>query len=111
MTTISENNLDVKNLKPSTKPNGNGMYPCVYQITKGDMWMAFIVDHQTADLGENRVKITGPKYEDEVHYDGEVVSLDRGRIIWSLLISEGWQRNRIPSNDVRDWIPGKVYPD
>ena len=94
MTTTSENNLDVKNLKPSTKPNGNGMYPCVYQITKGDMWMSFIVDHQTADLGENRVKITGPKYDGEVHYFGEVVSLDRGRMIWSLLISEGWQRNR-----------------
>ena len=63
MTTISENNLDVKN-------------------------------HQTTDLGEFRVKITGPKYDGEVHYDDEVVSLDRGRIIWSLLISEGWQRNR-----------------
>jgi hypothetical protein len=94
VTTTSENNLDVKNLKPSTKPNGNGMYPCVYKLTKGDMWMSFIVDHQTTDLGENRVKITGPNLHGEVHYFGEVVSLDRGRIIWSLLISEGWQRNR-----------------
>lgn len=84
MTTTSENNLDVKKQK----------YPCVYKLTKGDMWMSFIVDHQTADLGENRVKITGPNSDGEVHYFGEVVSLDRGRMIWSLLISEGWQRNR-----------------
>lgn len=92
MTTTSENNLDVKKQK----------YPCVYKLTKGDMWMSFIVDHQTTDLGEPpqktrpevRVKITGPKYDGEVHYFGEVVSLDRGRIIWSLLISEGWGRNR-----------------
>ena len=61
----------------------------LFQIKKGRCRMAFIINRNTG-----QVKISGPKYDDEVHYDDEIMSMDRGRTIWTLLVDEGWTRSR-----------------
>ena len=61
----------------------------LFQIKKGLKRMAFIINRT-----EGRVKISGPQYKDEVHYDNEIMSIDRARSIWCLLIEEGWTRSR-----------------
>ena len=61
----------------------------LFQIKKELKRMAFIINRT-----EGKVKITGPQYKDEVHYDNEIMSMDRARNIWTLLIEEGWTRSR-----------------
>ena len=61
----------------------------LFQIKKGLKRMAFILNRT-----EGKVKISGPQYKDEVHYDNEVMPIARARIVWSLLVSEGWSRSR-----------------
>ena len=61
----------------------------LFQIKKGLKRMAFIINRSTG-----QVKISGPKYDDEVHYDDEIMSMDRGRTIWHMLVDEGWTRCR-----------------
>lgn len=61
----------------------------LFQISNGSKRMAFIINRDT-----ELVIISGPEYEDEVHYDNEVMPMSRGRIVWSLLVSEGWTRSR-----------------
>ena len=61
----------------------------LFQIQKKLKRMAFIINRNT-----DQVKISGPKYDDEVHYDDEIMSMDRGRTIWTLLVDEGWTRSR-----------------
>ena len=61
----------------------------LFQIKKEEKRMAFIINRT-----EGKVKITGPEYENEVHYDNEIMSMDRARNIWTLLIEEGWTRSR-----------------
>ena len=61
----------------------------LFQIKKGLKRMAFIINRTTG-----QVKISGPEYKDEVYYDDEVMSMDRARNIWTLLIGEGWTRSR-----------------
>jgi len=61
----------------------------LFQIKKGLKRMAFIINRT-----EGRVKISGPQYKDEVHYDNEIMSMNRARIVWDLLVSEGWSRSR-----------------
>ena len=61
----------------------------LFQIKKELKRMAFIINRT-----EGKVKITGPEYENEVHYDNEIMSMNRARIVWDLLVSEGWSRNR-----------------
>ena len=61
----------------------------LFQIKKGLKRMAFILNRT-----EGKVKIMGPQYKDEVHYDNEVMSMNRARIVWDLLVSEGWSRSR-----------------
>ena len=61
----------------------------LFQIKKELKRMAFIINRT-----EGKVKITGPEYENEVHYDNEIMSMDRARNIWTLLIEEGWTRCR-----------------
>ena len=61
----------------------------LFQIKKGLKRMAFIINRTTG-----QVKISGPQYKDEVYYDDEVMSMDRARNIWTLLIGEGWTRSR-----------------
>ena len=61
----------------------------LFQIKKGLKRMAFIINRT-----EGKVKIMGPQYKDEVHYDNEVMSMNRARIVWDLLVSEGWSRSR-----------------
>lgn len=61
----------------------------LFQIKKELKRMAFIINRT-----EGKVKITGPQYKDEVHYDNEIMSMDRARNIWMLLIGEGWTRSR-----------------
>ena len=61
----------------------------LFQIKKELKRMAFIINRT-----EGKVKITGPEYENEVHYDNEIMSMDRARNIWTLLIEEGWTRSR-----------------
>ena len=61
----------------------------LFQIKKGLKRMAFIINRT-----EGRVKISGPQYKDEVHYDNEIMSMNRARIVWDLLVSEGWSRCR-----------------
>ena len=61
----------------------------LFQIKKGIKRVAFIINRTTG-----QVKVSGPKYDDEVHYDDEIMSMDRGRTIWMLLIEEGWSRCR-----------------
>ena len=59
----------------------------LFQIKKELKRMAFIINRTTG-----QVKVSGPKYEDEVHYDDEIMLMDRARNIWTLLIEEGWTR-------------------
>ena len=59
----------------------------LFQIKKGLKRMAFIINRT-----EGKVKIMGPQYKDEVHYDNEVMSMNRARSVWDLLVSEGWSR-------------------
>ena len=59
----------------------------LFQIQKQLKRMAFIINRNTG-----QVKISSPKYDDEVHYDDEIMSMDRGRTIWGLKIKEGWSR-------------------
>ena len=61
----------------------------LFQIKKGLKRMAFIINRTTG-----QVKVSGPEYENEVHYDNEIMSMDRARNIWTLLIEEGWTRSR-----------------
>ena len=61
----------------------------LFQIKKQLKRMAFIINRK-----EKLVIISGPKYDDVVHYDHEVVSVDRARNIWTLLTQEGWTRSR-----------------
>ena len=61
----------------------------LFQIKKKSKRMAFIINRNTG-----QVKISSPKYDDEVHYDDEIMSMDRGRTIWTLLVDEGWTRSR-----------------
>ena len=61
----------------------------LFQIKKELKRMVFIINRT-----EGKVKITGPEYENEVHYDNEIMSMDRARNIWTLLIEEGWTRSR-----------------
>ena len=61
----------------------------LFQIKKELKRMAFIINRTTG-----QVKVSGPKYDDEVHYDDEIMSMDRARNIWTLLIGEGWTRCR-----------------
>ena len=61
----------------------------LFQIKKGLKRMAFIINRT-----EGRVKISGPQYKDEVHYDNEIMTMGRARNIWTLLVSEGWSRSR-----------------
>jgi len=61
----------------------------LFQIKKGLKRMVFILNRS-----EGKVKIMGPQYKDEVHYDNEIMSMNRARIVWDLLVSEGWSRNR-----------------
>ena len=61
----------------------------LFQIKKNRKRMAFIINRT-----EGKVKIMGPQYKDEVHYDNEVMSMNRARIVWDLLVSEGWSRCR-----------------
>ena len=61
----------------------------LFQIKKGLKRMAFILNRT-----EGKVKIMGPQYKDEVHYDNEIMLMDRARNIWTLLIEEGWTRSR-----------------
>ena len=61
----------------------------LFQIKKQIKRMAFIINRTT-----EMVIISGPKYDDEVHYDHEVVSVDRARTIWHMLVDEGWSRSR-----------------
>ena len=61
----------------------------LFQIKKGLKRMAFIINRTTG-----QVKVSGPKYDDEVHYDDEIMLMDRARNIWTLLIGEGWTRCR-----------------
>ena len=61
----------------------------LFQIKKELKRMAFIINRT-----EGRVKISGPQYKDEVHYDNEIMTMNRARIVWDLLVSEGWSRNR-----------------
>ena len=61
----------------------------LFQIKKGIKRMAFIINRTT-----EQVKISGPEYKDEVYYDDEVMPAARARIVWSLLVSEGWSRCR-----------------
>ena len=60
----------------------------LFQIKKGLKRMAFILNRT-----EGKVKISGPQYKDEVHYDNEVMPIARARIVWSLLVDEGWTRS------------------
>ena len=61
----------------------------LFQIKKGLKRKAFILNRT-----EGKVKIMGPQYKDEGHYDNEVMSMNRARIVWDLLVSEGWSRSR-----------------
>jgi site-specific DNA-adenine methylase len=61
----------------------------LFQIKKELKRMVFIINRT-----EGKVKITGPEYENEVHYDNEIMSMDRARNIWTLLIEEGWTRSK-----------------
>ena len=61
----------------------------LFQIKKQLKRMAFIINRK-----EKLVIISGPKYDDEVHYDHEIMSVDRARNIWTLLTQEGWTRSR-----------------
>ena len=61
----------------------------LFQIKKELKRMAFIINRTTG-----QVKVSGPKYDDEVHYDDEIMLMDRARNIWTLLIGEGWTRCR-----------------
>ena len=61
----------------------------LFQIKKELKRMAFIINRTTG-----QVKVSGPEYENEVHYDNEIMSMDRARNIWTLLIEEGWTRSR-----------------
>ena len=61
----------------------------LFQIKKELKRMAFIINRTTG-----QVKVSGPKYDDEVHYDDEIMLMDRARNIWTLLIEEGWTRCR-----------------
>ena len=61
----------------------------LFQLKMGIKRMAFIIN-RTTEL----VIVSCPEYKDEVHYDNEVMPLSRGRIVWSLLVEEGWSRSR-----------------
>ena len=61
----------------------------LFQIQKELKRMAFIINRNTG-----QGKISSPKYDDEVHYDDEIMSMDRGRTVWGLKIKEGWTRSR-----------------
>jgi len=61
----------------------------LFQLKKGIKRMAFIINRDT-----ELVIVSCPEYKDEVHYDNEVMPMSRGRIVWSLLVSEGWTRSR-----------------
>jgi hypothetical protein len=68
----------------------------LFQIKKELKRMVFIINRT-----EGKVKVSGPEYEKvdssrvfEVHYDNEIMSMDRARNIWTLLIEEGWTRSK-----------------
>ena len=61
----------------------------LFQLKKGIKRMGFSINRDT-----ELVIVWGPEYKDEVHYDNEVMPMSRGRIVWSLLVSEGWTRSR-----------------